>query len=324
MSGPDAADDLTPVLRGRPVLVLAPHLDDAWLSAAAVLQRAECTVWTVFAGSPSPAQSTPWDAASGFADSDETMSSRTREDEAAFAGTPHGVERLPLLDATYADHALRGQDRQELGRRLDTWLTSHPGAVVVAPVGAGVHVPQAVWQVLRERVRRSDDSAAAETPGAAPSAAGADADEGTAEAPSGALRSAKAVAAQSVRRVMHADAQRRRRKAQRRGMAANPDHLLVRDVALATVPRHAGATLVLSEDLPYLWHERGAVQARRLHRHTAGLREVTAPVDVADKHARLQAYTSQLPVLDEQGRLGAADLLPVTETYWIVDDEDRS
>ena len=44
------------------------------------------------------------------------------------------------------------------------------------------------------------------------------------------------------------------------------------------------------------------MQARRLHRRTAGLREVTAPVDVADKHARLLAYTSQLPVLDEHNR----------------------
>ncbi|BDZ59039.1 PIG-L family deacetylase [Barrientosiimonas endolithica] len=137
MTGPDAADDLTPVLHARPVLVLAPHLDDAWLSAAGVLQRATCTVWTVFAGTPSPVQSTPWDAASGFADSDATMRARTDEDTKAFAGTPHEVERLPLLDATYADHAVRAQDRQELGRRLDAWLESHPDGVVVAPVGAG-------------------------------------------------------------------------------------------------------------------------------------------------------------------------------------------
>lgn len=320
MTGPDAADDLTPALHARPVLVLAPHLDDAWLSAAAVLQRTKCTVWTVFAGSPSPAQSTPWDAASGFPDSDATMRARAGEDTKAFAGTPHEVERLPLLDATYADHAGRAQDRQELGRRLDAWLESHPDGVVVAPVGAGVHVPQAAWQVLRERLRGVPDAPAG------PVAADVTSDAPVAPPVGGPrrLRSVKSVAAQAVRRLMHADAQRRRRNAQRRGMAANPDHLLVRDVALATVPQHAGATLVLSEDLPYLWHERGAAQARRLRGRTAGLREVTVPVDVTDKHARLQAYVSQLPVLDEQGRLSTADRLPVTETYWIVEDEDRS
>lgn len=320
MTGPDAADDLTLVLRARPVLVLAPHLDDAWLSAAGVLQRATCRVWTVFAGSPSPVQSTPWDAASGFADSDATMRARTSEDAQAFAGTQHEVDRLPLLDATYAEHALRAQDRADLAARLSNWLKSHPESVVVAPVGAGVHVPRAAWQVLRERLRGAPD-----TP-AGPTAAGTAADAATATPAHGHRRlgSAKNVAAQAVRGLMHADAQRRRRKAQRRGMAANPDHLLVRDVALATVTQHPGATLLLSEDLPYLWHERGAGQARRLRRRTAGLREVTVPVDVTDKHARLQAYVSQLPVLDEQGRLRAADRLPLTETYWIVDDEDRS
>ncbi|NHN56570.1 hypothetical protein G9U51_12350 [Calidifontibacter sp. DB0510] len=291
-------------LADRPVLVLSPHLDDAWLSAAAVLQSVRCEVWTVFAGIPQPPRRTRWDEASGFADSSETMAARLEEDSRAFAGTGLIVRRLPYLDGAYADRAHRRRDLAAFRTELAEWLATNPTGVVVAPAGAGVHVQRAAWEILRERFRPSTPATDPDESASPPTDSGS---------PSG-LRG-RTVGA--IRWAMHADYQRRRRKAQRAGMAANPDHLDVRDAVLELCT--PGRTVVCFEDLPYLWHARGAREIARLARSRGLTAEaVELPVDVADKFRHVQAYASQLPALDERNRLSRRDEFAPTETYWLV------
>lgn len=289
----------------RPVLLLSPHLDDAWLSAAALITSTECEVWTVFAGRPVPAQQTAWDIASGFADSDATMAAREAEDRAAFDSLEHRVRRLTYLDATYVEPPQRREQAEALRADLHDWAQAHPGGVLAVPVGAGVHVEPAGWERARERLRPPTPS---------------DQNRVAPEAPaSPAAPDHRHLAANFVRKAMHADHQRRRRKAQRRGMAANPDHLLVRDVAMEVAAATDAVDVLAWEDLPYLWHARGASRVPVLER-THGLRaeRVEVDVDVELKFERLANYGSQLEVLDPQrGRLTARDGLPTSETYWM-------
>ena len=301
-----------------PVLILSPHLDDAWLSTAALIRHSQAEVWTVFAGAPIPAVATDWDRTCGFADSAETMAARLAEDLAAFADVDVVVRHLPYLDAAYADGPTRRLQTRGLRDDLTAWLGQHPDGLLALPICAGVHVAPAFWETLRERVR---GEGGAMTPNDALKSSTATDQAGVCGRPE-----VKALAAQTVRRLMHADHQRRRRKAQRRGMAANPDHVLVRGTGLE-VASAVGADVLFWEDLPYLWHARGHDQARRLATaSTLDLIELTLPVDVEDKYARLQKYTSQVDVLDPiERRLSTPGHLPTTETYWLGrrrDDHD--
>lgn len=302
----------------RPVLVLSPHLDDAWLSSAALLQHRPCEVWTVFGGAPVPTRTTDWDARCGFADSDETVAARRAEDAQAFAGTPHQVEVLDLLDAAYHAGGDRAADVDRLTARLRSWAITHPNGILVAPIVAGVWVDPAWWQLLRERLRRrpeassspvanGDSSTVAEAPIAAPG--------------SGLRRHVGAL----VRSAMHAAAARRRRRAQRSGMAANPDHELVRRATLQVAAEMPGLSVLLSEDLPYLWHRDGARQAQALRERGWVLREIVRPVDVEDKERRVAHYRSQIRLLDpDRRRLESSASLPSTERYWWIAGSDST
>lgn len=300
----------------RPVLVLSPHLDDAWLSAAALLQHRPCEVWTVFAGAPIPARSTEWDARCGFADSDETVAARRAEDAAAFGDTGHQVRLLDLLDAAYHDGSDRRADVDRLVARLSAWAADHPDGILVAPVVAGVWVDPAWWQRLRERLRRPA--------GPAPSGRQSDGAESAPspehrtaeESPGHGLRSRTGAL---IRSMMHAAAERRRRRAQRAGMAANPDHELVRRAALRVAADVPGLSVLLSEDLPYLWHRDGTQQAQALRERGWDVREMVRPVDVQDKERRVAEYRSQTRLLDPvHRRLEPPASLPATERYWWI------
>ncbi|MBD2758946.1 hypothetical protein IEE94_05435 [Yimella sp. cx-573] len=304
----------------RDVLLLSPHLDDAWLSAAALIQSGECEIWTVFAGRPAPAQQTAWDIASGFADSDATMAARLAEDQAAFHGLEHRVRRLPYLDAAYAEPPLRREQAAAVREDLTVWAVEHPHGVIAVPVGAGVHVEQAAWERARERLRQPvAPSEAAAAPATQDPATQDPATQDPGEtAPAAADH--RHLAGTFVRKAMHADHQRRRRKAQRRGMAANPDHLLVRDAAIAVAGTTSTVDVLAWEDLPYLWHARGAARVPGLERaHGLSAERFEVEVDVAEKFVRLANYASQLEVLDPQrGRLADPAGLPSTETYWML------
>lgn len=311
-----------PGVEDRPFLLLSPHLDDAWLSAAGLLQQADCEVWTVFAGEPDPPVTSAWDITCGFTSSRETMAARREEDRLAFCGSRAGHRQLPFLDAAYSSPPQSRRSAAALQDLVQGWVDEYPDGLLAIPVGAGVHVPQASWQRLRDRIRPATDATSV-------SGSADDKADGSPEArqsetaspkPSARLLGkAQAQTKQTIRALMHADHQRRRRKAQRRGMAANPDHLIVRTVGLNVALGTPGTDVVFWEDLPYLWHEPGADQARRMARHSGRqLIECTLSVDLPDKFDRLQSYRSQLDHLDAEGRLSQPGHLPAEETYWFM------
>ncbi len=298
---------------GGSVLVLAPHLDDAWLSTAAVLFSARCEVWTVFAGAPVPKQCTEWDARLGFTDSGATMRARIAEDERAFRGTGHRVVRLPYLDAAYTTPQRRREDLADLRDRLSDWLDLHPRGHLIVPICAGAPVKAAPWAALLRRRRRPPSPSAG---------SGASA---VASRPAGSARYRRGVdprrlALHTARSIMHADYQRRRRAAQRSGMAINPDHEAVRETALESCRDESAERIIFSEDLPYLWSCSGQVQVDRLEqRMGVTLARYDVDVDRGAKHDRLRHYESQLVVLDPlQRRLSTSVGLPFSESYWRV------
>lgn len=68
------------------IVVISPHLDDAVLGAAHLIDTYPgTTVMTVFAGSSPeyPVEPTPWDAAGGFVSGDDVAALRRKEDKSA-------------------------------------------------------------------------------------------------------------------------------------------------------------------------------------------------------------------------------------------------
>jgi LmbE family N-acetylglucosaminyl deacetylase len=134
------------------LLLVSPHLDDAVFSCAALVHRTEpIDVLTVFAGSPDPPQRGHWDAECGFESSAESMATRRREDAAAYAGTPHRLEYLELLELQYVPGRDTG-DRDEIARALRGWISESPGGTVALPAGAGCRMGR--LDRWRRRLRR--------------------------------------------------------------------------------------------------------------------------------------------------------------------------
>lgn len=89
----------------------------------------------------------------GFADSAESIPARIREEEAAFAGTPHRRDYLRLLELQYAPQR-PPDDRIAIQAAATDWLRRHPGATVALPAGAGCPQNRAArWRrrLLRRR-----------------------------------------------------------------------------------------------------------------------------------------------------------------------------
>ncbi len=121
-----------------PVLLISPHMDDAWLSCTAILMRPEpIHVLTVFGGAPEVPVTTDWDLACGFSDSQEANAARRAEERLAFHDTPHRLEVMDLLEHQYLTGPRDLAHGQRLGLLARDWLRSHRGGVVLAPVGAG-------------------------------------------------------------------------------------------------------------------------------------------------------------------------------------------
>ena len=304
------------------VLVLSPHLDDALLSSAAVVLGRPTQVWTVFAGRPDPPQRTAWDLSCGFADSDATMATRWAEDDAGFADTPARVRRLDCLDGPYAAPARRRADLRLVERELQTWISAQSAPLVVLPAGAGVRVPDAPWSGAQARLRARRRAAEGEGTADAvspPTDAAADAAHKTGDTEgTGHPTSVPSRLKGLVQRGLHLEAQHRRQRATRRGMAANPDHLALRDVALGVCLR-TGARAVLAEDLPYLWHGRADEEVADVLRRTGSTAQKFALASPQEKFDHLQAYRSQLDVIDTAGRLSTQGHLPPVEYYWLID-----
>lgn len=101
-----------------------------------------------------------------------------------------------------------------------------------------------------------------------------------------------------------------------RGPEPHQDHVFVREALLAADLE--GASLILYEELPYLWGGSAARAARlasSAHGYRAQLEVV--PVDRETKAKRLVAYASQIPHLSPpEGRLDSPSVLPPVERYW--------
>ena len=108
----------------------------------------------------------------------------------------------------------------------------------------------------------------------------------------------------------------RSRLRMRRGPAAHPDHIFVRDAALWALVEFRSMERLIYEEFPYLWGNAadGAVRkaARRFHLRPEPFE---LEVDRVAKATRISAYPSQI------GRMGGPRLddpeaLPARERYW--------
>jgi hypothetical protein len=124
-------------LSDGPLLILEPHFDDAALSCAALLAREKpIDVVTVFDGEPDPPRRGHWDETCGFADSREALAARRAEQAAAFAGSPHRLSSLPILERQYVDERTDA-DRAAIAGAVEAWAGLNPGGLVAMPAGAG-------------------------------------------------------------------------------------------------------------------------------------------------------------------------------------------
>lgn len=305
---------LLDVILARPVLLLSPHPDDAVLSAGALVGRANVEVWTVFSGVPDSPGPTGWDRACGYEDSRALVRARLLEDREALAGVQFA--QLPLLELSYTTPRRRAFDLSELDTLINLWLEDHLDGTLALPVGTGVRVREAWYQRARRGLRLPAHQPARSEPEPAPAAAsGSSQDSGLAAA---------SRIQQLIRRAMHFDYLRRRRRAQRSGMLANEDHIAVRDVGLRVARRH-NSDVVLYEELPYLWWHSGDEAA--LAAASASGREAVPfalKPNLVDKHLRVNRYKTQLRVLDpEKRRLEDPHGLPTEERYWLLPSQDQ-
>jgi LmbE family N-acetylglucosaminyl deacetylase len=135
-----------------PLLVVAPHFDDAALSCAALLARSEAVdVLTVFGGEPNPPRQGYWDARCGFASSAESLRARRREEQEAFAGSPHRISDMDLVEDQYLESPRAQADAELLAGAVAQWIARVGGGTVAIPAGAG---RRTVPGPLRRRLER--------------------------------------------------------------------------------------------------------------------------------------------------------------------------
>ncbi|MPM15364.1 hypothetical protein SDC9_61733 [bioreactor metagenome] len=276
--------------------MLSPHLDDALFSASEVIRSTTTEVWTVFAGEPQPALTTAWDRTCGFPDSHALMIERLDEDKRAFADTQADIRHLPYLDGAYTTPERRAADLEDLRRELSAWIEQHSGdqPIVVLPAGAGVPVADPLGDRMAHVTHRI-----ASTPGIL------------------------APLVQPLRGLKHRLYQHRRRSAQGQGLAVNEDHRAVRDTALALLRRDPRVTVVLMEDLPYLWwHPADDAVKEAAAKNGLNATKRRLIVDRRWKNEHISEYTSQLHTMDvDQNRLAKTETLPENEYYWILNRE---
>jgi hypothetical protein len=95
----------------------------------------------------------------------------------------------------------------------------------------------------------------------------------------------------------------------------HPDHVFVRDTVL-TLPI---ASLLLYEEVPYLFGGAADAEARRIADDGWDEQGIVVSVDQAAKAARVAAYASQIAPLSAPGaRLDDPNVLPAVERYWLL------
>jgi hypothetical protein len=117
--------------------------------------------------------------------------------------------------------------------------------------------------------------------------------------------------------LIRARLERRRRS---RVSVVHPDHLFVRDAVLGATCDDAQATVLLYEELPYLWGSPADSEVAGVSAscgRTAQL--VTMAVNPQVKANRIAAYQSQVPyIVDDGSRLDDPNVLPPVERYWYL------
>ncbi len=114
--------------------VLSPHLDDAVLSLGEMLSTSPCEVVTVFAGTPTTAKLSPYDASCGFTSSAEAMAMRRSEDAAATGRLRCRFKHLDFLDGQY----VRRRDAGHVDAVTDAIAALFdPTEHLIAPLGIG-------------------------------------------------------------------------------------------------------------------------------------------------------------------------------------------
>lgn len=335
-------DALLAALRDADVLVLSPHLDDALFSAHSLITESvrgsgSTSCWTVFAGVPDDPTPTDWDRRCGYDDARELVEDRRAEDMSAFAEIPGvTVEHLDMLERAYSSADQRRADLVELGRRIDQWLASTEGSrrIIVLPVGAGTTIAPGIADRARSVLARCRGDAKRDgAPAEASDRAGAPVPSD--EAPSGRqtdhrgtdpfLGWVRRTAIHAGRSVLHADFRRRRASAQRQGMLANEDHVMLRDAVLEhlascgtnTEVRDGKPEVWFYEELPYLWGRRGDGAAAAMGAMCGPLIVCELGVDREKKAAVISRYGTQIALMDPgQRRLESAATLPATERVW--------
>ncbi len=276
-----------------PLLLLSPHMDDAALSCAALIERGEpLDVLTVCTGVPDPPTRGDWDRLCGFPTSTESVTARRAEEEAAFAGSGHRLATLDLLESQHLDAPRAEADAQAVSRAVARWCERNRQGTVALPACAG-RSSAALEAVFgrptgrrRARLKRLTGPAG------------------------------RWVLARGHRAVVPNDEP-----------VVHGDHRFVRDAALRAMRDAPGARALLYEEVPYLW---GAPADREAARAAAdaGLRlsaPVTVPVNRPAKARRVSAYRSQLPHLYQRsGSLDTPEGLPPLERYWWLSREDAA
>ena len=150
LSTQSPATSLPKPLATAPLLIVSPHLDDAALSCAALIARQlPVDVLTLFAGEPDPPRQGGWDRTIGFPDSAASMRVRREEERAAFAGTPHRLHLLDLLEGQHLAGPRPAGDRGAIADAVMRWNVQAEHGVVAIPAGAGLTPGR-----VRGRIRR--------------------------------------------------------------------------------------------------------------------------------------------------------------------------
>lgn len=285
------------------VLLISPHLDDALLSAYEIAHRTGAEVWTVLAGDPDEPVTTWWDQLCGFPDSHTAMTARRAEDAAACAAAGVRHRHFDGLDATYTTPSRRARDLGQLQRSLLDWVQGRRGrtCTVVLPACAGIPILSRFVDPMLRTVWRPVPAFPTTTPVPA-------------------TRRLRTLLGKVVRRAANYEYRLRLALAGGgQGPNVNPDHLTVRDAALAVLADQPGPTVVLIEDLPYLWGAPADGQVARIaRRHGWVPAPLVLPVDRAAKCAVVSHYASQLAAVDPEGRLRTAEGVPGTERAWVM------
>jgi LmbE family N-acetylglucosaminyl deacetylase len=118
--------------------VVSPHLDDAALSCAALLDREEpLDILTVFTGVTDHPLQSGWDKLTGFSSSLESMAARREENRRAFQDSGHRLHYLDLLEREYAPQPRPASDRNAIVAAVRQWMEGVGTGVVTLPAGAG-------------------------------------------------------------------------------------------------------------------------------------------------------------------------------------------